>query len=191
MGWLHWIHTPPEDEATLVAAFLLRRDEATFRRLYRLHAQPMYALAYRLSACSASEAEEAVQMAWMRAVERLGTFRGESALRTWLAGIVVNCVRELARQKTRHASVSSETFDVLSTRAPVVQSSLRINLERAIAGLPAGCREVLVLHDIEGYTHLEIGGLLGIESGTSKSQLFRARRALRSALEGALGGGDV
>ena len=57
-----------------------------------------------------------------------------------------------------------------------------MDLERAIERLPAGYREVFVLHDVEGYTHEEIGGLLGIESGTSKSQLSRARQRLRAAL---------
>jgi RNA polymerase sigma-70 factor (ECF subfamily) len=167
----------------LVDRFLEHRDEATFRILYRRHTPAIYGLVVRLSSDPSVDPEDIVQVMWIRALDRLDGFRGESALRTWLTGIAINCVREqLRRNKRREVAAPAEPEEVPAKPARG-GSSLRIDLERAIAALPRGCREVLILHDIEGYTHHEIGRFLGIESGTSKSQLFRARQALRSRLE--------
>jgi RNA polymerase sigma-70 factor, ECF subfamily len=115
------------------------------------------------------------------AVERLPGFRWESSLRTWLAGIMVNVCRDIVRRGIRER----ERRAAGSTAPPMVRPDAgALDVERAIAQLPEGYREVLVLHDIEGYTHEEISGLLGIDAGTSKSQLSRARQALRSRLSG-------
>ncbi len=117
---------------------------------------------------------------WIRAGERLGGFRWESSLRTWLAGFVVNGVRERARRDARELP----GIDDAAPREDVAlrEVASRVDLERAVAGLPDGFRHVLVLHDVEGYTHEEIAELLGIVPGTSKSQLARARAAVRRAL---------
>ena len=117
---------------------------------------------------------------WVRAVERLGGFRWEASLRTWLSAFVVNLVRERFRREARETELLEGGVAMEDQRLGGAID--RVDLERAVAGLPAGFREVLVLHDIEGYTHEEIAGLLGIVSGTSKSQLARARAALRQAL---------
>jgi len=165
------------DDRTLVASLLAHRDEFAFRTLYRRHTAVMYGLAVRL--LGAANAEDAVQDAWIRAVERLAAFRWESALRTWLAGIVVNCCRERLRHDWRWLDQSAAMDVVTAADAPV---ELTVDLERAIARLPSGARSVLVLHDVEGHTHEEIGILLQIQPGTSKSQLSHARRQLRAWL---------
>lgn len=114
-------------------------------------------------------------------MERLPGFRWESSLRTWLAGITVNVCRDIVRRGIRERERRAGG----PPDAPTVRPDIgALDIERAIAGLPEGYREVLVLHAIEGYTHDEIAGLLGIDAGTSKSQLSRARQALRSRLRG-------
>lgn len=136
----------------------------------------LYAFALRLQG-DADEANDVVQEAWIRAVRALGGFAWKSSLRTWLSGIVLNCCRE--RWMARGESLELVP-DLLP--APVDHADLRVDLERAIASLPTGYRTVVVLHDIEGYTHEEIAAHLGVEPGTSKSQLARARRELRARL---------
>lgn len=116
---------------------------------------------------------------WLAAVDRLGRFRGESALRTWLGGFVVNTVRHGWRAELRSGEAGAPPA---ADDAALLATASRVDLDRAIAALPEGARAVLVLHDVEGYTHEEIGALLGIVPGTSKSQLARARRAVRDAL---------
>jgi RNA polymerase sigma-70 factor (ECF subfamily) len=150
-------------------------DEAAFRLLYRRHTPAMYAAALRLLARHTSDAEDAVQEAWLRAVRGLGGFRGDSALRTWLVGIAIRCALEAGRRQQRYQPLGVDG----RLSAP---SLPHIDLEQAIAVLADGYRHVLVLHDIEGYTHAEIAGLLDIDAGTSKSQLSRARSAVRKWL---------
>jgi RNA polymerase sigma-70 factor (ECF subfamily) len=161
------------------------RDEEDFRVLYRRHTPVLFRLALRLLGDEAA-AEDAVQEAWIRAAEKLAAFRFESALRTWLVGILLNCVRE-ARRRRGPASRPGADLPVDETElgdaagsAPLVAEA--IDLERAIGGLPDGYRQVFVCHDLLGHTHREIAALLGVDEGTSKSQLFLARRALRRRL---------
>jgi RNA polymerase sigma-70 factor, ECF subfamily len=159
-------------------------DEAAFRALYRRHTPALYRLALRLGGGDEPWAEELVQRSWIRAVEGLGAFGWRSALSTWLGGIAINCARELWREGRGREEARDQTEDQVSVaRDSPAGPDDRIDLERAIQRLPQGYRQVFVLHDVEGYTHEEIGGLLGIEPGTSKSQLSHARRRLRSALE--------
>jgi RNA polymerase sigma-70 factor (ECF subfamily) len=156
------------------------RDEDAFRSLYRRHTPVLYRLALRLVG-DAAGADDAVQEAWIRAAERMGSFRFESSLRTWLVGILLNCIREARR---RGSPGESRPGDPLAAEepgsAPLVGDA--IDLERAIGALADGYRQVLVLHDVLGHTHREIAALLGVDEGTSKSQLFLARRALRRRL---------
>lgn len=170
------------EDRSLVAGFLLHRDERSFRILYRRHSPALLLLILRLVRGDHGDAEDALQSAWIRAVERLPEFRWESSLRTWLTGIAINCARELLRQRQRRRDTEPIERADEGALPPIAPSVSRLDLEEAIADLPDGYREVLVLHDIEGYTHLEIGTLLGIQSGTSKSQLLRARRAIRARL---------
>lgn len=133
------------------------------------------------------EAEEAVQETWLRAARGLSGFEWRSSLRTWLTGILIRC----ARERGRRGALDAEPFQETSGSAddPRLRATVeRVAVERALASLPPGYREVLVLHDLKGYTHGEIGRLLGIQPGTSKSQLHHARRALRASLGGGAGG---
>lgn len=153
-------------------------DASAFRALYDAHVEQVYALCIRLTG-ERREAEEATQDVFVRAWERLRSFRGESAFGTWLHRLAVNTV--LSGQRTRRRR---ERRVVLAERsAPVLtHPDERIDLEAAIAGLPPGCRAVFVLHDVEGWPHEEIAAQVGIAVGTSKAHLFRARRLLREVL---------
>jgi RNA polymerase sigma-70 factor (ECF subfamily) len=175
------------EDGALVRAVLRRGDERAFTALYDRHTGALYGLALRLLGGDTADAEDVVHDAWIRAAARLDTFAGRSSLRTWLCGIVVNCVRERTRARGRDEPLPEDDRAPAADDAELTGTFDRIELQRALAGLAAGYREVVVLHDVEGYTHEEIGELLGVTAGTSKSQLARGRRALRRAL-GAPGG---
>jgi RNA polymerase sigma-70 factor (ECF subfamily) len=125
------------------------------------------------------DADDVVQDTWLKAVSALPRFRWESSFRTWLVGIGLNQARDTLRKRAR--SGRSALAPQPGVSPP--RSEDRLDLERAIARLPDGYRTVLILHDVEGYTHPEIGERLEIAVGTSRSQLFHARRALRDLLE--------
>ncbi|MCI0696442.1 RNA polymerase sigma factor [candidate division KSB1 bacterium] len=165
----------------LVSNFLARRDEPSFRELYHRHTPALYQLVLRLAGWNVHEAEEIVQDTWMRAIEALDGFRWESSLRTWLSGIAINRCRELYRQRARQSH--EVMVEQLAQETSITENFERLDLEQAIAALPNGYRQVLVLHDVEGYTHEEISRMLEIEVGTSKSQLARARSSVREALQ--------
>lgn len=175
----------PEDRA-LVQEFLSGRGEASFRRLYRRHSGAMYRFALSRIG-DAGDAEDVVQEAWIRAVEGLAGFRWQSRLRTWLLGITFNCCRDLLRRRRRRDDRDPATILELQPAAPVREPIGRVDLERAIAELPDGYREVLILHDVEQLTHEEIAEVLGIRAGTSKSQLSRGRSAVRAMLAAGAG----
>ena len=170
------------DDRALVDAVAGHGDERAFGILYDRHTPAMHGLALRLAGGCESDAEDVVHDAWIRAAERLPTFEWRSTLRSWLCGFVVLRWREVLRRSRREPVIVARD-DALSTTDYVLDfAAERVDLERAVRGLANGYREVLVLHDIEGFTHEEIGSMLGIETGTSKSQLSRARRAVRQAL---------
>ena len=166
------------DDRERVERFLRTRSDEAFRELYRSHAPVMYRLIVRLIGGADRDAEDALQDAWIRAAERLDRFRWESSLRTWLCGIAANCCRERIR---RLEPIDADAPEHVSRSEPD-RGWQTLDLERAIARLPAGARAVLVLHDLQGYTHEEIAHLLDIEPSSSRSQLFRARRTLRCML---------
>ena len=166
------------DDLALVERFLRGRGEDAFRALYRAHTAALYALALRLTGGDRGEAEDLVQESWVRALTALRTFRAESALRSWLCGVLVNVRRGRIRADWRTVD-APDTEPLPETTGP----DDVIDLERAIAALPDGARDVYVLHDIHGYTHREIAEMLSIVEGTSKSQLNRARCLLRSSLQ--------
>ena len=168
----------------MVAKFLARQDEEAFRALFRRHSPRLLAMALRLAGGRKSDAEDVVQEAWTRAVPRLARFEWRSSLSTWLQSIVINCARE--RWRVAAWESLDDRAESVAARSPD-RPNESLDLERAIAALPEGYRAVLVLHDIEGYTHVEIAALCGISEGTSKSQLFHARRALRARLADAMG----
>jgi RNA polymerase sigma-70 factor (ECF subfamily) len=155
-----------------------RGDEDAFRQLYRRHGGRVYSVARRLVG-SPELAEDVAQDAWLRALRSLGTFRGDSAFSTWLTGIAVRCALETLRQR-RPLTFVDEGPDRVS---PAPHVELRVDLETALDRIAPGYRAVVVLHDLEGFTHEEIAALLGIEPGTAKSQLSRGRRAVRAWLQ--------
>ncbi len=169
------------DDRRLVAEYLRHRREGAFRALYRRHTPRLYQLTLRLAGGDRRDAEEAVQETWIRAAGKLEGFAWRSSLGTWLTGIAINVCRDrLRRERARPRPVP--VAPVFDEPAPARVDDRRLDLERAIASLPGRYRQVLVLHDVEGFTHQEIGQFLGIEAGTSKSQLFHARKAMRQRL---------
>lgn len=170
------------DDRTLVAAVIERGDERAFAALYTRHTPALYGLALRLTNGRDADAEDVVHDAWVRAFERFAEFEWRSALATWLCAFVVRRWREVTRQQSRGDELPIDDAGLSADDRRLEGTFDRLLLEQAIAGLAAGYREVLVLHDVHGYTHEEIGALLDIQAGTSKSQLARARRAIRTTL---------
>lgn len=161
-------------------------DQTAFRELYRQHAGRVYALCLRLTGDS-RDAEERTQDVFVRLWDKLRSFRGESAFSSWLHRLAVNVVlnerRTTGRRERRIMPAEDPAALERQHGGGNPTEGLSIDLERAIAELPDGAREVFVLYDIEGYPHVEIAQLVGIAEGTSKAQLFRARRLLREKLE--------
>ena len=157
-------------------------DAAAFERLYRAHVGRVYAVVCRLA--GGERADELTQDVFVRAWEKLGTFRGEAAFASWLHRLAVNLVysRLRAMEARREREVGGE-IPLVQARARRDSIEIRLDFEVAIERLPAGARQVFVLHDIEGYKHREIAEMLEITSGTSKSQLHRARMILRRHLD--------
>lgn len=172
------VAAPPADR--LLADRVRRdRDEEAFRTLYRRYTPGLYRFVLRLLGGNEFDAEDVVQQAWLKAVEGLGDFRWEASFRTWLHGIALNYCRGLFRRKEPRWLALEEGPPLAG---PMSHPHERIDLETALTRLPSGYRTVIVLHDVEGYTHEEIGQRLGISANTSKSQLSRGRRLLRSLL---------
>lgn len=169
----------------MIEGELLRRarqgDNAAIARLYRQHAPRVYTLLRRLAGNDA-EAEDWAQETWVQAIRGLATFRGESGFATWLHRIAVNCALAGRRRWHRKESHEAPLPEEMPAGAPRSRAVLGARLERALTNVPEGMRRVLVLHDVEGYTHEEIGQMLGISAGTCKSQLFKARARMRELL---------
>ena len=165
------------EDKQLVNEFLTSRSERAFTRLYRAKTPRLYRMAMRLTQ-DVHESDEIIQQMWMIAIQKLPLFEWRSTLNTWLTSILINLYR--SEQKKNSREISTDTSDLLKnekgTDTPVITTS---DMEKAIATLPPGYRKIILLHDLEGYTHKEIAEILDISEGTSKSQLFHARRTLR------------
>ncbi len=173
-------------EAELVAR-CRAGDAGAFETLYRRHAGRLFSLAVRMAG-SPEEGEDLLQEIFMQAYRKLGTFQGDAAIGTWLYRLALNhCVDFVRSRRARMARVTGTLDDesAIEPSAPHETPVVRLDLERAIARLPQGCREAFVLHDVEGFDHKEVARLLGIAEGTSKSQVFKARVKLRAMLGGA------
>jgi len=159
-------------------------DIAAFESLYRSHSARVYAICLRMVADPA-RAEDLTQDAFVRAWEKLRSFRGKSAFATWLHRLTVNIVLGEIRSRSRRKDqgVASDELRAVPDPRPAGHPGSRIDLDRAIATLPSQARMVFVLHDVEGFRHDEIGQLMGIATGTSKAHLHRARRILREVLK--------
>jgi RNA polymerase sigma-70 factor (ECF subfamily) len=169
-------------EAELIAG-ARAGDPAAERGLYEAHVDRVYRLAYRFAG-DADLARDFTQDTFIRAFERLDDFRGESQFATWLHAIAVsvalNGLRDVKRRRMRETGL--EEGHEVATMGREAEPDLKRRLKVAIDALPEGYRTVFVMHDVEGYTHEQIGKVLGVESGTSKAQLSRARAKLRVAL---------
>ncbi len=171
-----------EGEAGLVAR-AGTGDMRAFEMLYRRHIGRIYALCWRLAG-SETLAEDCTQEAFVQAWKALPKFRGESAFGTWLHRIAANVVIGRQRKALRRSAwVRDDGEDALANVAAAQEPpGTMMDLERAIAALPGGARQVFVLHDVEGYKHEEIAALTGLAVGTTKAHLHRARRLLRAEL---------
>lgn len=174
-------------------------DQSAFERLYRAHSGRVFALCLRMSG-SRSSASELTQDVFVHVWQRLASFRGESALSSWIYRLTVNLVLSNVRGDQRRQKHETAETDMDgdgeqrnghpeqsegSARGSVRPASVHeaIDLERAIASLPKGARTVFVLHDVEGYQHDEIAKMTGTAEGTCRAQLHRARKLLMEALE--------
>jgi RNA polymerase sigma-70 factor (ECF subfamily) len=164
-----------------------RGDAGAFEELYRAHAGRLYSLILRMTG-SAHDAEDLLQDVFLTAHRKLAGFRGESALGTWLYRMAVNHSLDFLRGRQLRMARATDSLDEEGAAepmdaGPVVPAAVtKLDLERAIATLPDGCRTAFVLHDVEGLEHKEIATLLGVSEGTSKSQVHKARMKLRAAL---------
>ncbi len=166
----------------IVANFLNSCSESDFLILYRKHTPRLYQTAIRISGRDEVMAQEMIQEMWVIAVQKLANYKGISSLRTWLTGILINLSKEWYRKEAKYQNFT-QVHKSGKNEGSESQKIESIDLEMAIASLPEGYRQIIVLHDVEGYTHKEIGEMLDISDGTSKSQLFNARRAMREYLK--------
>ncbi len=176
---------PPALSQTLETSDVVlaaRGDAQAFRRLYDENVDRVHALARRM--VGFDQADELTQDVFVRAWQKLHTFRGESRFSTWLHRLAVNLIL------SRRASMATQRQRFIGDEVALEQAASRPDsrehskdLEGAIARLPEGARAIFVLHDIEGYRHDEIAGLLGVTTGTTKAQLHRARMLLRGHLD--------
>jgi len=156
-------------------------DQSAFERLYRLHVARVHSLTRRM--LGSDDADEVTQDIFVRTWQKLAQFRGESAFGTWLHRLAVNVVIERRRSYAIQRGRMSDDPEALdaATVAPA-RADLTVDFEQAIGRLPAGAREIFVLHDVEGYKHREIALMLDVATGTSKRQLQRARMLMRKHL---------
>ena len=170
---------------TAVVAAAARGDHSAFERLYRTHVGRIHGLCLRLTG-HRETAEDCVQETFVSAWRGLSKFEARSAFATWLHRIAVNTV--LARHRSRPPAVELSTEESIEFERRGSEDTPPLDLEAAIAALPAGARHVLVLVGLYGFSHEEAAGALGIAIGTSKAQFHRARQLLASRLDLALEG---
>ncbi|HEU4748336.1 MAG TPA: sigma-70 family RNA polymerase sigma factor [Gemmatimonadaceae bacterium] len=169
------------NEQQLIAR-VIAGDRLAGRALYDTHAPRVYSLAYRLSG-DAEKAREVTQDTFIRAFSRLSQFRGDAAFGTWLHRIVVTVVSNARRSDHRFGrEVTLDEARSIEVTAPESDPDLKDCIARAMDRLSEVYRTTLIMHDIEGYTHAEIAGILGVPEGTSKSRLSAARAQLRQDL---------
>jgi RNA polymerase sigma-70 factor, ECF subfamily len=181
------------DENTLTRA--QAGDHQAFAQLYSLHKRRIYSLCLRMVG-NAAEAEDLTQEAFLQLHRKIATFRGDSAFSTWLHRLAINVVLMHLRKKGLPLTSLDEAMEPTHDDGPgrsfgapdlsLSGSIDRLALERAVGDLPAGYRLIFILHDVEGYEHNEIAGMLDCSIGNSKSQLHKARLKLRDALRTSL-----
>jgi RNA polymerase sigma-70 factor (ECF subfamily) len=170
------------DDQQLIAR-IQQGDPVAERAMYDAHVDRVWRLVYRIVG-DADAAQDCVQETFIRAFAKLADFRGDSALGTWIGSIAIstalNALRKVKRSRGREVELDEAV--PLGVRDRGAEPDLKARLHQAITALPDGYRAVFLMHDVEGYTHEEIARTLGVQPGTSKAQLFRARAKLRTAL---------
>jgi RNA polymerase sigma-70 factor, ECF subfamily len=159
-------------------------DVDAFEILYGRQAARIYTLACRMAG-SPEDGEDLLQEIFLQAYRKIGTYKGDAAIGTWLYRLALNHCLDYVRSRAARMKTLTDTLDGEQSYQPLARREtpdIRLDLERAIERLPDGCREAFVLHDIEGLDHKEVGRLLGVAEGTSKSQVFKARAKLRAFL---------
>lgn len=178
------VHDGDEDLQLVVLA--RGGDVRAFEQLYRRHRDRIYGLIWRLCSGDGALAEDMLQESFVRAWQKLDSFRGESRFFTWLHRLSVNVALSDRRSRVRRARFEcpmEEEAEQAAIGARDVTAGKRSDLEKAIAQLPERARAVLVLHDVEGFGHAEIGQMTGMAEGSSNAQLHRARKLVRQLLE--------
>ena len=178
----------PGGHPDLALAEQCRKNEpGAFEELYRRHSSRLFGLSCRL--VGRTEAEDLLQEIFLAAHRKMGLYKGESSLGTWLFRLATNHCLDYLLSKRARLAMLTDSIDQESRTAGVGAGAIlgvvdRMDLERALQLLPPGCRAVFVLHDVEGCEHREVAELLGVSDGTSKSQLHKARVRLRALLSG-------
>lgn len=166
-------------------------DGSAFEDLYRQHATRLYNLASRMTGTK-GEADDLLQDIFLLAYRKMASFRGESSLGTWLYRLAMNHCLDVLRNRQTRMGQQTDSLDEpeatpVASPVPALSAVSRIDLERAIAALPPACRAAFLLHDVEGFGHQEVGTILGVSEGTSKSQVHKARMRIRGYLAHGLG----
>jgi RNA polymerase sigma-70 factor (ECF subfamily) len=161
-------------------------DGAAFEVLYHQHATRLYNLASRMTGAK-GEADDLLQDIFLLAYRKIASFRGESSLGTWLYRLAMNHCLDVLRNRQTRMGQQTDSLDEpdatpVTSPVPALSAVSRIDLERAIQALPPACRAAFLLHDVEGFGHQEVGMILGVSDGTSKSQVHKARLRIRAYL---------
>ncbi len=172
----------PADSERADVALAAAGDSQAFERLYRQHSPRIHSLVRRMVGGD-GDPDELTQDVFVRAWQRLGTFRGEAAFGTWLHRLAVNLVLNWQKSAARGRRLFDGDAALEMAPSRRRTPAERMDLEAALMRLPPGARQVFVLHDVEGYRHQEIAEMLNVQTGTSKAQLHRARMLLRGHLE--------
>ena len=171
------------ENESLIIRRALDGDEAALRALWTRHAPHIDMVVRRLVGQDADLAADIAQEVWIQIFRALPSYRGDSQFGTWAHRIAVNRTLNALRKTRRLANLETEVHeDSASFEPDTDRSFLAASIEEAAAKLSPGARAVFMLHDVEGYTHEEIAQELGITTGGSKSQLFKARVKLRKLL---------
>ena len=178
---------PSRQEDSALIERCRQGDLGAFEEIYRAHSRRIYGVLVRMLG-NQTDAEDMLQDVFLAAHRKLESFRGESALGTWLYRLAVNLCLDYLRSRTGRAIQMTDVIadepslpDAASHRL-AERTVTKMDLERALAQLPEGCRAAFVLHDVQGLEHREVGEVLGIAEGTSKSQVHKARLRLRTLL---------
>jgi RNA polymerase sigma-70 factor (ECF subfamily) len=178
---------PPRQDDLALVERCRKGDLGAFEEVYRTHSRRLYGVAVRMLG-NPADAEDMLQEIFLAAHRKLDSFRGEAALGTWLYRLAVNLCLDYLRSRTGRAIHVTDALDDepalpdARSHGLAERAVTKMDLERALAQLPEGCRTAFVLHDVQGLEHREVGEIMGIAEGTSKSQVHKARMRLRTLL---------